>query len=138
MSEHDVELTRRFIAAWNTRDVEAIIAYCGESLEFQSRWVDEVYHGHDGFRTFHRDMKDAWGDEIRIEPDAYFDLGEQVLSFYVIHARGEHSVVEVAMPVTGVARWRDGLLAYWKSYTHREDALRDLGVSEDELEPIAP
>jgi hypothetical protein len=29
-------------------------------------------------------------------------------------------------------------LVYGKFYTHREDALRDLGLSEDALEPIAP
>jgi hypothetical protein len=37
-----------------------------------------------------------------------------------------------------VCRWRDGLCVYGKQYAHREDALRDLGVSEDALEPIAP
>jgi hypothetical protein len=42
------------------------------------------------------------------------------------------------MPFAQVAKWRDGLLIYWKAYVHREDALRDLGVSEDALEPIAP
>jgi hypothetical protein len=42
------------------------------------------------------------------------------------------------MPNAQVFRWRDGLGVYWKGYVHREDALRDLGISEDELEPIAP
>jgi hypothetical protein len=37
-----------------------------------------------------------------------------------------------------VCKWRDGLIVYFKGYTHREDALTDLGVSEDALEPIAP
>ena len=31
-----------------------------------------------------------------------------------------------------------GGLAIYRSYLHRDDALRDLGVSEDELEPIDP
>jgi hypothetical protein len=35
-------------------------------------------------------------------------------------------------------RWRDGLAVHMKAYAHREDALRDLGVSEDQLEPIDP
>jgi hypothetical protein len=34
--------------------------------------------------------------------------------------------------------WREGLMVYFKGYAHREDALRDLGVSEEALEPIAP
>ena len=42
------------------------------------------------------------------------------------------------MPITLVTRWRDGLIVNIASYAHREDALSDLGVSEDELEPIAP
>jgi hypothetical protein len=29
-------------------------------------------------------------------------------------------------------------VVYFKAYAHREDALRDLGLSEDALEPIAP
>jgi hypothetical protein len=31
-----------------------------------------------------------------------------------------------------------GAVAYYKAYIHREDALRELGVSEDTLEPILP
>jgi hypothetical protein len=42
------------------------------------------------------------------------------------------------MPTAQVAKWRDGLCVYFKGYTDREDALRDLGVSEDALEPITP
>jgi hypothetical protein len=44
----------------------------------------------------------------------------------------------VALPVAQVARWRGGLLVHSKVYGRREDALSDLNVSEDELEPIAP
>jgi hypothetical protein len=42
------------------------------------------------------------------------------------------------MPVAAVSRWRDGLMVYMKAYVHPEDALSDLGVSEDELEPMDP
>ena len=33
---------------------------------------------------------------------------------------------------------RDGLIVHLKAYAHREDTLRDLGVTDDELEPIEP
>jgi hypothetical protein len=89
-------------------------------------------------RRWQRDFDDAWGDEIRIEPEVYFDLGEQTLAFHVMHGRGRQSGAEVAMPIATVYRWRDGLLVYWKGYVQREDAVSDLGVSEDELEPIEP
>jgi hypothetical protein len=102
-----------------------------------SRWRP-VYHGHDGLRDYYRDLADAWGDEIRIEPEAYFDLGEHTLAFNVLYGRGQHSGAEVTMEVAAVARLREDLILQFKTYAHREDALRDLGVSEDELEPIEP
>jgi ketosteroid isomerase-like protein len=141
MSESNVELHRRYIAAFNVRDLEAFIAYSDPSIEFHSVWAvggAAVYHGHDGMRRYFGDLAEAWGDEIRLEPEAYFDLGEHTLGFGVTHGRGSHSGAEVAMPMAHVVRWQDGLAVYAKSYTHKEDALSDLGVSEDELEPIDP
>jgi len=97
-----------------------------------------VYYGHDGMRRWHRDLQEAWGEQIRLQPEAYFDLGEYMLMFFVYHGRGEHSGAEVATPATSVAQWRDGLLTHSTVYLDRAHALRDLGVTEDELEPIAP
>jgi hypothetical protein len=42
------------------------------------------------------------------------------------------------MPLTALARWRNGLIGYFKAYPDREDALSDLGVSENDLERIEP
>jgi hypothetical protein len=141
MSERNVELFRRYIEAFNARDIEALIVYCDPSIELHSTFAavgGAIYRGHEGVQTWQRDLDEAWGDEIRLVPEAYFDLGEHTLTFQMLRGRGRHSGAEVAMPIAGVARWRDDLLVYTKAYVHREDALRDLGVSEDELEPIAP
>jgi hypothetical protein len=34
--------------------------------------------------------------------------------------------------------WQNGLIVYFNGYADREDALRDLGIADDDLEPIAP
>jgi ketosteroid isomerase-like protein len=96
-----------------------------------------VYHGHDGLRRWMQELEDSW-EEMRAEPEVYFDLGEHTLAFFVAHARGRKSGLEVAMPVAMVTRWRDGLAVCVKQYADRAEAFRDLGVSEDALEPIAP
>jgi hypothetical protein len=70
--------------------------------------------------------------------EAYFDLGEYTIAFNVLDGRAQQSGVEVAMPYATVMQWRDDLIVYFKAYAHREDALTDLGVTEDALEPIAP
>ena len=141
MSERDVELLRRWIEAFNSRDIEAVIALCDPAIEFRSVFAavgGGVYCGHDGMRRWHRDLQEAWGEQIRLQPEAYFDRGEYLLMFFVYHGRGEHSGAEVATPATSVAHWRDGLLTHSTVYLDRAHALHDLGVTEDELEPIAP
>ena len=140
MSERNVEAHRRFIEAFNARDIEALIALCDPEVEFHSLFAavgDTVYRGAE-IRRWHRDLEDAWGKEIRIEPQAFFDLPEHTIAFNLLHGRGQQSGAEVAMPYAQVMRWRDGLITYFKAYVDREDALRDLGVSEEALEPIAP
>jgi ketosteroid isomerase-like protein len=139
LPERNVEVNRRFIEAYNAHDAEPLIACCDPSIEFHSVYeaVGGVYHGHDGMREFLRDLADTW-ETRRMQPEAFFDLGEHTLAFYVLHGQGRHSGMEVAMPIAAVARWRNGLMMYWKSYVDREEALSDLGVSEDELEPIEP
>jgi ketosteroid isomerase-like protein len=141
MSARNVELNRRIIEVFNARDIEAFIALFDPSIEFHSVFATAfggVYHGHDGIRSWDRDLREAWGDEIRLEPEAYFDLGERTLTFQVLHGRGRHSGAEVTMPYAHVARWRDGLVVYFKSYAHRQEALSDLGASEDTLGRIDP
>ena len=136
----NIELLRGFGDALNARDIEAILAYCDPNIELHSGIgaIQGVYHGHDGVHRWHCDNQEVRGEEIRAEPEAVFDLGEHTLTFYVAHGRGQHSGVEVATPQAAVVRWRDGLITYIKSYRDREDALRDLGVTEDELKPIEP
>jgi ketosteroid isomerase-like protein len=141
MSQENVELHRRAIELFNAHDVEKFVALADPSIEAESVFAavgGGVYHGHDGLRRFFGDAGDTWGDQIRGEVDAFFDLGEDTLAFYVLYGRGRQSGAEVAMPLAQVVRWRDGLVVYFKVYAHREDALSDLGISEDALERIEP
>jgi hypothetical protein len=141
ISEQNVELYRRLVETFNARDVEAFVAGFDPSAEFQSVFAavgGAAYHGHDDLPRYFRDLEDAWGDEIRIEPQVYFDLGEHTLLFLLFHGRGRHSGAEVVMPVALVARWCEGLIVHLRSYASREDALGDLGVSLSDLKPIDP
>jgi ketosteroid isomerase-like protein len=139
VSEKNVELQRRFTEAFNARDVEALIALSDPNVEVHSTFAElgAIYHGHAGLRRWHRDFDDAW-EKVRVEPEAYFDLGDQTLVLSTWRGRGLHSGVDVALPAAQVGRWRDGLLIYIKGYAHREDAFEELGVSADALDPIAP
>lgn len=141
MSSENVELHRRIFRALNSKDAEALVALCDPHVEIRSVFAavgGAVYHGHEGVRRWQRDLDESWQSEYRVEPEAFFDLGDHTMVFGVQHGRGRHSGVEVAMPATGVAKWRDGRCVSHEAYIHREDALAELGVSEDGLTPLAP
>jgi hypothetical protein len=89
-------------------------------------------------RRWNQDFEEVWGDQIRVHPDAYFDLGEQTLAFAMARGQGRHSHVETEMQLAQVATWRDGLMVSLKSHADKQEALTDLGLSEGALQPIAP
>jgi ketosteroid isomerase-like protein len=127
--------------AFDARDIEAIVALCDPNIEYHSTFAAAdgvVYHGHDGMRSWHRNLHEAWGDDIRVEVEAYFDLGSQTVAFTVWKARGRRSGAQVAMQGALMFRWRGGRAVYGKGYTDRDQAVAELGITENELEPIAP
>ena len=139
MSEQNVELHRRINEAFTAGDLEAWLALADPSIECRSAFaLGGVYHGHEGIRTWFGDLREAWGGELRLESEAYFDLEDETLCFNLVRGRGRHSEVEVEMKTAQVLRWRDGLCVFLKGYLNRDDALKDLGLSADALEPIAP
>jgi ketosteroid isomerase-like protein len=141
MSRDNVGLHRRANEAFNSRDVEAYLAFCDPNIELHSAVTGPgpaIYYGHAGVRKWHRDLTDAFGGEVRLQPQAFFDLGEHTVTFHVLHGRGLQSGAKVETPAAHVCRWHEGLIVYFRGYVQREDALRDLGVSEDALERIIP
>jgi ketosteroid isomerase-like protein len=140
MSQENVELHRRANAAIQALDADALVLLFDPSVEVHSIFAavgGARYHGHDGVRRWLPDLDGAWA-EFRIDAEAYFDLGDHTLAFIVLHGRGRQSGAAVVMPYAQVMRWHDGCCIYFKAYVRREDALRDLGVAGDDLEPIAP
>jgi ketosteroid isomerase-like protein len=140
VSEHNVELFRRLVEAYSARDIEEFIACCDPKIEFHAAWSvpgGTVYHGPDGLRRWHQEHEDAWL-KIRAEPEAFYDLGDQTLVFATLHARGRQSSAKVTMFNAMVAKWRNGLCVELRAYVDRKEALVDLDITEDTLEPIAP
>ena len=138
MSEENVELHRRVVEAFNKGDVEGIVTLCDPGIELRSAVTASVYDGHQGVRQWRRDLEEAFGEAIWLEPEVYFDLGEHTVTFHLLHGRGRHSGADVTEAFAHVHRWRDGLTVAFRAYANQEDALRDLGVSEDAVTRIDP
>jgi hypothetical protein len=141
MSRENVERHHRANEAFNSRDVAAYLEYCDPRIELHSAVTvpgGTVYYGHGGVRRWHRDLEEVFGGEIKVEPEAYFSVGDQTVTFHHLRGRGQRSGANVETWAAHVCTWREGLIVYFKGYTHKEDVLRELGVSEDQLEAINP
>jgi ketosteroid isomerase-like protein len=139
MSRQNVDLHRRVYDAFNHADLEGLVTLCAPDIEVESVFSavgGAVYRGHDGLAKWLSDLREAWGDELRVEAEAYYDLGDRVLAFDVMYGRGRQSGAGVALPGAALTTWREGLCVSFKAYDGREQVLRDLAITVSELEPI--
>jgi hypothetical protein len=71
MSQENVEVVERAIAAVNARDIDGYLDCCTEDVELETPLtpIAGVYNGSTGIRRFLTDIEDA-GPDFRIEPSA--------------------------------------------------------------------
>ena len=130
MSQENVEIVLRGVAAMNRGDSEAFSAQC--DARFEMRLVGAVgepvsYVGAEGVSQFFRDMGESWAD-WGLEVEQARDLGEQVLVTGRQRGRGRVSGVEVDSPRACVVAVRDGVVTGLRYFTEPAEALRAVGL----------
>jgi len=124
--EQAVELAERYVAAYNDRDLDAMLALQDEHIvSYPSRLVDETRHeGHDGVRAWWEAISaaDRWYDvvihEIR-QPDP-----DRVAVFGAVYL--DDGLIS---PWCVVIRVRRGLIVESRSYLTEHDLVEQLGVA---------
>ena len=128
----NVEIVRRLYEAFESRDLDAMIALIGPEMEFFPQVTasmvkrSEPYHGHDGLRRYFEDAARIWR-QLDIIPHEYQDLGDRVLVFGRVYARGEGGYIADS-PAAWLWRLEDGLITYGRVFTSRADALEAAGL----------
>jgi len=132
MSQENVELVRQGYAAWNKRDMDAMLARLHPDVEFITSGVflgqDAVYSGHDGFRKFWRDFSETW-ESILVSISELRDCGERVLALVAFEARGRDGL-EVGRPMGSVWVFRDGLVVRIENHRDWTKAVEAAGLTE--------
>jgi ketosteroid isomerase-like protein len=132
MSQENVEIVLRGVAALNQGDPEAFNALC--DAEFEMRLVGAVgepvsYVGADGVFEFFHDMSESWSD-WGFEVDGARDLDEQVLITGRQTGRGRVSGVEVDSPRACLLSVRDGAVTELRLFAEPAEALKAAGLEE--------
>jgi ketosteroid isomerase-like protein len=64
MSQENVEMVKRVVAAVNARDVDGYVGCCADDVKLQTPWsaVEGVYQGPEAIRRFFADLQDTAPD----------------------------------------------------------------------------
>jgi len=131
MSEENVQIVRRCYEALRKDDLGQFLDHVHPDVEWHSLIleIEGVFHGHDGVRKWWRELRSVFPDwdpsigEVR-------DLGDYVL----VHAHGIGSGASSGVGISDdfwqIARFRDGLMAWYGAFRSEAEALEAAGLSE--------
>ncbi len=132
MSEQNVEVARRAIAAYNRRDFEAMKGLNHPDVELD--WSAShglgagVYQGHEAVFGFYRDFLGTF-ESVTIEPERFIESEDSIVVPNTTQTRGRDGMETVARSAF-VFELRSGLIARIRLFQETSDALKAAGLSE--------
>ncbi len=134
MSLENVEIVREGFEAFNSGAIERILAFADPDFEAivppELSAEPDTYRGHDGIRRYFKSFQDAM-DEIRFEPERFWDAGTCVVADVRITAKGRQTAIPVVQRIAQVWRIRDGRALSVRSYILLAEALEAAGLADD-------
>ena len=134
MSRENVESVKRFLDAYNRRDVEGMLADLDPGVEWHPALPEAlmgrgpaVYRGHGGVRSMFADLYGAFA-ELHVELSEIRDLGDQVLAVGSFRTVGRGSGVEIESPLGVVSDMKDGRATRVVTFLDPREALEAAGI----------
>lgn len=133
MSGANVSLVRQLLEAFNSEDIDRVLALAHEDLEIEiSPDVSaepDIYLGHDGMRRYFQSFRDAMVD-IHFEAERIWEIGATVVVALLLTATGRQTAIVVEQRSAGVWTFNDGKLIGIHAYGSPADALQAAGLVE--------
>ena len=133
MSEANVSLVRQLIEAFNSEDIDRVLALAHSDVEIEiSPDVSaepDIYRGHEGMRRYFESFRDAMVD-IHFEAQQIWEIGTTVVVALLLTARGRQTAIVVEQHSAGVWTFRDDKLIGIHAYASPADALQAAELAE--------
>jgi ketosteroid isomerase-like protein len=133
MSQENVETVRRWIEAYNRRDMEGLVAVIEPDFEFRSIFVtvESVFRGHERFpHAYFRTLDEAYASFV-VTPSELIDLGVAVLMVATADWLGRESGAEGKTPVNTAFWLRGDKVSRAETFTDRDEALEAIRSEPD-------
>jgi ketosteroid isomerase-like protein len=132
MSQENVEIVKRAIAAVNERDIDAYLACCTKDVQLITPIAELAgsYDGPDGIRRFFTDIGDA-GPDFKITIEHLEAIGpDRVLALGRNTATGRASGIPTEAATGNVYDFAGGKIQRIRIFFDREQALEAAGLRE--------
>jgi ketosteroid isomerase-like protein len=133
MSQENVEIVRRAMAAFGERDPDAAAAVLHPAIEWEPAGPGgverTVYRGFEEIAQATDALAEVWGG-MRMEEVELRDLDDSVVWLGRIHLKGSGSGVEIDQEFGQLYRLRDGKVIGVKAFLTWREALKAAGLDE--------
>jgi ketosteroid isomerase-like protein len=133
MAHEDIEVVQRLIDAFNSGDIDGILALTHPDFEVEVppelSAEPDVYIGHAGMRRYWESFHDAL-DEVRFELEGYWEADDAVVVAMRVSAKGRRTAIPIEQRNAGVWRTSDGKALQANIFASLADALDSVGLSE--------
>jgi ketosteroid isomerase-like protein len=132
MSQENVEIVERAVAAINQRDIAGYLACCTDDVELITPVADiaGAYEGADGIRRFFADIADA-NPDFNLAFERLEAVGtDRVLAFMQLTGSGRASGIPTGAETGNVYDLVDGRIKRIRVFFDREEALKAAGLRE--------
>ena len=126
MSQENIDVIRRSIDAFNSGDVQEMLAIADPELEWRPAFGAATdgataYHGHDGFREYWRGTQEIW-DHFHFEPEQFVDDGNSIVVIGRGSGRAKGSGIEIDQPFAMLWKVRQGRPVFGQTFTDPDEA----------------
>jgi ketosteroid isomerase-like protein len=131
MSQENVEMIRSVYEPLNRGDWEAVFRDAHPDIEITTQRgpTAGTYRGQEALRKQVQDLLGPF-DTWTMEPEEFFDAGNQVVVFVKVRSRPSGGSVDMEVRNGHLWTIRDGMIRTVKTFPVREEALKAAGLRE--------
>jgi ketosteroid isomerase-like protein len=134
MSQENVEIVRRVVAAINQRDADAFVATVSPDVEWEDAvfWTERprTFRGWKGAREWFNQVLEPWAS-LHLEAEEVTDVcDDRFVAAFDFTARGKESGVETQLRFWVLCNVADGRITRREVFRERAEALKAAGLSE--------
>jgi ketosteroid isomerase-like protein len=133
LADEDIEVVRRVWDAFTRGDEPEFRKELHPdvvAIPFGAALEGKAYRGHEGVLGWWKNEILVTWEQFEVHAEHFERVGDKLLVTGRWKARGIESGVDLDLPATWVVEVRDGKVAYWQTYTDREQARRDIGLDD--------